>query len=80
MFLVLFLVALPGLTNAVHDGIAEETGVDSLGPQLFGGISIPRQHFHLFLKECEWRFNGGSPNDLLRTLKQWVKIRSQGNI
>jgi transposase-like protein len=18
---------------------------------------IPRQHFHLFLKECEWRFN-----------------------
>ena len=41
---------------------------------------IARQHFHLFLKECEWRFNGGSPNDLLRTLKQWVKIRSQGNI
>lgn len=41
---------------------------------------IPRQHFHLFLKECEWRFNGGSPSDLLRTLKQWVKLHSQGNI
>jgi transposase len=22
---------------------------------------IPRQHFHLFLAECEWRFNHGSP-------------------
>ena len=30
---------------------------------------IPKQHFHLFLKECEWRFNYGSPADLLRTLQ-----------
>ena len=26
---------------------------------------IPRQHFNLFLKECEWRFNIGQPKDLI---------------
>ena len=34
---------------------------------------IPRQHFHLYLKECEWRFNYGSPMKLLRTLSIWIK-------
>jgi len=34
---------------------------------------IPRQHFHLFLKECEWRFNNPNPKDQLRQLRQWVK-------
>lgn len=34
---------------------------------------IPRQHFHLFLKECEWRFNYGSPRKLLRALSNWIK-------
>ncbi len=34
---------------------------------------IPRQHLHLFLKECEWRFNYGSPRQLLKTLKSWMK-------
>jgi len=34
---------------------------------------IPRQHFHLFLKECEWRFNHGSPKSLLQTLVTWLK-------
>jgi transposase len=32
---------------------------------------IPEQHFHLFLKECEWRFNYGSPKQLLKTIKKW---------
>ena len=36
---------------------------------------IPRHHFHLFLKECEWRFNYGPPATLLKTLKQWIKIQ-----
>ena len=36
---------------------------------------IPRQSFHLFLKECEWRFNGGSHKALLKQLKQWVNLR-----
>jgi transposase len=33
---------------------------------------VPRQHFELFLKECEWRFNTPSPKAQLRQLKQWV--------
>ncbi len=31
---------------------------------------IPKQHFELFLKECEWKFNGGTPKQLLEDLKQ----------
>ena len=34
---------------------------------------IPRQHFGLFLKECEWRFNCNDPKRQLQQLKQWVK-------
>ncbi|MEI5677243.1 IS1595 family transposase, partial [Mesorhizobium sp. CCNWLW179-1] len=34
---------------------------------------IPRHNFHLFLKECEWRFNYGPPASLLKTLKTWIK-------
>jgi transposase len=34
---------------------------------------IPRQYFHLFLKECEWRFNTGTPMDLLVDLKKLLK-------
>ena len=32
---------------------------------------IPKQHFHLFLKECEFRFNYGSPKEQLAMLKKW---------
>jgi len=35
---------------------------------------VPRAHFELFLKECEWRFNYGSPRELLRTLLHWHVI------
>jgi len=35
---------------------------------------IPKHHFHLFLKECEWRFNYGSPAKLFSTLKTWIKL------
>jgi transposase len=34
---------------------------------------IPRQHFHLFLKECGRRFNTGTPMDLLVDLKKLLK-------
>ena len=34
---------------------------------------IPKEHFHLFLKECEWRFNHPNPKDQIRMLKQWVR-------
>lgn len=32
---------------------------------------IPKQHFHLFIKECEFRFNHGTPKQQLTTLKKW---------
>ncbi|MES2207143.1 MAG: IS1595 family transposase [Pseudomonadota bacterium] len=32
---------------------------------------IPKHHFHLFLKECEFRFNYGTPKQQLFILKKW---------
>jgi len=37
----------------------------------FNGIK--KESFYWFLKECEWRFNGGNHQQLLRQLKYWVK-------
>ena len=34
---------------------------------------IPREHFGLFLKECEWRFNNPDPKSQFLLLKQLVK-------
>ena len=34
---------------------------------------VPREHFNLFLKECEWRFNNASPKELLIDLKKLLK-------
>ena len=34
---------------------------------------IPRQNFNLFLKECEWRFNIGTPSKLLVDLNSLLK-------
>ena len=36
---------------------------------------IPREHFNLFLKECEWRFNNPDRKAQLSLLKQLVKER-----
>lgn len=33
---------------------------------------IPKKHFELFLKECEWRFNNPKPKIQLLQLKQWL--------
>lgn len=32
---------------------------------------IKKDHFYWFLKECEWRFNGGDHKKLLNQLKHW---------
>ena len=37
----------------------------------FNGIK--RENFYWFLKECEWRFNGGNHQCLLKQLKLWYK-------
>ena len=34
---------------------------------------IPKDSFYWFLKECEWRFNGGTHRKLLKQLKYWYK-------
>jgi len=34
---------------------------------------VPRDHFHLYLKECEWRFNNPKPDEQLKLLKQLVR-------
>jgi transposase len=34
---------------------------------------IPKQNFHLFLKECEWRFNYGDTREKLLILKKWIR-------
>jgi len=36
---------------------------------------VPKDHFHLFLKECEWRFNNPKPSTQLKQLKQCVKVQ-----
>ena len=35
---------------------------------------IDKKHFHLFLKECEFRFNYESPSNQLKTLRKWCDI------
>lgn len=35
---------------------------------------IPRKHFFLFLKECEFRFNYGSPRQQLACLRKWANL------
>ena len=34
---------------------------------------VPKAHFGLFLKECEWRFNNSDPLNQLSQLRQWVR-------
>ena len=34
---------------------------------------VPREHFHLFLKGCQWRFNNSDPREQLHLLKRMVK-------
>ena len=41
----------------------------------FNGIK--KENFYWFLKECEWRFNGGNHKMLLKQLKYWVKQAQQ---
>jgi transposase len=42
-------------------------------PHLRKYNGIPKANFPLFLKECEWRFNMGSPIQLLKDLKSILK-------
>ena len=35
---------------------------------------IPKQHFYLYLKECEWRFNYRPVGNLLKCLRIWADM------
>ena len=35
---------------------------------------IPRKNFFLFLKECEFRFNHGSPKQQIKILRKWAVL------
>jgi len=35
---------------------------------------IDKKYFHLFLKECEFRFNYGTPKNQLKILRKWCSI------
>lgn len=37
---------------------------------------IPRHYFHLYLKECEWRFNHRPASRLLDMLRGWLELPS----
>ena len=43
---------------------------------LRGYNGIPKAHFHLFLKECEWRFNYRPASNLLAVLTAWANLDS----
>ena len=36
---------------------------------------VPKEGFYLFLKECEWRFNTGSAENQLKSLRKLVRRR-----
>jgi transposase len=36
---------------------------------------VPKTSFHLFLKECEWRFNTGSASQQLKSLRKLTRSR-----
>ena len=69
------------IRNLIADGDNHINGIENFWNQAkrylrkFNGV--PKHHFHLFLKECEWRFNEGSPKQLLRQLKRWVKLANK---
>ena len=35
---------------------------------------VPKKNFNMFLKECEFRFNYGSPKQQMKILKKWANL------
>ena len=64
-----------GFSNGKGSHINEiENFWNQAKPHLRRYNGTPKLHFGLFLKECEWRFNYGSPRELLKTLLKWHPI------
>ena len=68
-------------SDCFADGRNHINGIENFWSQAkrhlrrFNGI--PPEHFPLFLKECEWRFNTANPKEQFRQLKQWVRAESR---
>ena len=64
-------------SNLFADGRNHINGIENFWNQAkrhmrkFNGIK--QENFYWFLKECEWRFNGGNHEQLLKQLKYWYK-------
>ena len=64
-------------SNLFADGRNHINGIENFWNQAkrhmrkFNGIK--QDNFYWFLKECEWRFNGGNHEQLLKQLKYWYK-------
>ena len=62
------------------DGARHINGIENFWNQAkrhlrkFNGI--PRGSFHLFLQECVWRFNTGSPEEQLKSLRKLLRRRA----
>ncbi len=41
---------------------------------------VPKKHFYWYIKECEWRFNFGSPKKLLKMLNKWIKSNNKKSL
>lgn len=37
-------------------------------------IMVSKKDFYLFIKECEFRFNHGTPSQKLKMLRKWCEI------
>ncbi len=66
--------------NAFVDRANHINGIENFWNQakrhLRGYNGIPKAHFHLFLKECEWRFNYRPASNLLAVLTDWAGLGS----
>ncbi len=64
--------------NAFADRANHINGIENFWNQakrhLRSYNGIPRAHFHLFLKECEWRFNYRPASKLLAVLTTWAEL------
>jgi transposase len=56
-------------------------GIENIWNQAKGHLRhfhvIRKETFPLYLKECEWRFHGGTHNQLLTQLKSWTKAHDR---
>ena len=63
----------------VADGHNHINGIENFWSQAKRHLrrynGIPRNHFHLFIKECEWRFNHRPVSNLLQCLTKWADMK-----